>query len=176
MSIIMSTNYQKLIEQAKSELKVAKDAGVRKQTLNAIEERIKKLKKELKQEKRNKDIKYLESWPNEILMQHYEEAVKFTTEREKEIQGIGLFNNEGHEEEIKKFEDSLRLVEILETEGRRRNMLYFMTDEEQAKTIKKIFGVEPQQISEEEKKLHEEAKRKGATVYTIEAGRVSVLA
>jgi hypothetical protein len=172
----MSKNYKKLIENAKAELLIAKDAGVREQTLNAIKDRIKHLRREFKQEKRNKNIKHFGSWPDEILMQRYDEVTKFTTEREKDIRGIGLFNSEDREEDMKKFEDSLRLVEILEDEGRRRKMLYFMTDKERATVIKDIFGVEPKKMTDEEKKLHEQAERKGATVYTIEAGRVSVLA
>ena len=176
MSTNMSKNYKRLIEKAKAELLVAKDAGAREQTLAAIKDRIKHLKRELNQDKRNRDIKYLKSWPDEVLMERYDEATRFTTEREKDIQGIGLFNSERREEEIKKFKDSLRLVEALEDEGRRRKMLYFMTGKEQTKIIKGIFGVEPKELTEEEKKLHEQAEKKGATVYTIEAGRASVLA
>ena len=133
-------------------------------------------KKKKSQTNKDKDIRHIKSWSNKVLMQRYEEATKFTTEREKEIEGIGLLNSSGHEEDIKKFKDALRLVEIIEDEGREREMLYFLTDEEQVEMIKDIFGSEPEDMTESEIKMHEQARRKGAVAYKVEAGKVVVLA
>jgi hypothetical protein len=172
----MSTNYKQLIEKTKEELKTAKEAGVREQTLVVIRKRIEKLKRDIKWEKKYRDIKYLREWPGDILIKRYEEATSFTTDREKEIEGIGLFNLQGKEDEVKKFKSSLKLVEKLEDEGRRRDLIYFKTDQELKGLIKEIFGVELEGMTEEEIRMHEQARRKGAIVYRIEAGKVVVLA
>lgn len=172
----MSTNYKQLIEKAKAELKTAKEAGVREQTLEAIQKRIARLKRDYKWEKKYRDIKYLKEWPGDVLIKRYEEVTAFTTDREKEIEGVGLFNQKGKEDEVKRFNTSLRLVEKLEDEGRKRNLVFFKTDRELNSLIKDVFGVEPKEMTEAEIRMHEQARRKGAIVYKIEAGKVVVLA
>lgn len=121
----------------------------------------------------DRDIRHIRSWSNKVLMQRYQEATKYTTGYEEKVNKRGLFSDpEG--KHIKKYKTLLRLIEILEDEGRRRKIVYFMSDQEFSDMSVEIFGVKPTSMSEKDKRIMKEAGE-NALVYRVKNGKPIVL-
>lgn len=121
----------------------------------------------------NRDIRQLCLWSNEVLLQRYEETTKYVSEYEDRANKLGLFNDpEG--EHIKKYRTFLKLIELLEDEGRRRKMIYFMGDQEFSDLCENLFGAKPTEMSEENKRIMKEAGE-NALVYRVKNGKPIVL-
>jgi len=142
----MSTNYKQMIDKAKAELKTAKEAGVREQTLDAISKRISKLKRDYKWEKKYRDIKYLKEWPGDILLKRYEQATSFATDREKEIEGVGLFNQKKYKQEKLNvmlpldFKDRIKKIQRTFKTKFKTYAVYVLLDKSYIANMNKMYG------------------------------------
>lgn len=99
-----------------------------------------KLKAKDKNIKKHKDIRYIEEWPNEVLVDRYDEAKAAAIEIEKRLEKLGLYEQEEKQELAEKYKRSLKLIEFLEDTGRERNILYFMPWEEVKEVCERIFN------------------------------------
>ncbi len=146
----MSTELNKAIKQAKSNIKVAKKAGARMETIATLEKRLTDLIEQAENEAKYKDVRYLQEWPGEILLERYVEAKTFADTLDKEIGERTLLDDDEKKEKVKKFEAALKLIERIEDEGRKREMLYFMDENQLLDTVKEIFGQDCEWSKKEE--------------------------
>lgn len=110
------------IELLKQELEIAKTNGLRPELIMALEERLKEasgyvvpeIQKELDE---NKKFIELYKQTKEWLIQH-----------------------EGDKESFVEYLEKLKQIEELEDEGRKKGILYFMSEEEQLAVFKRVFG------------------------------------
>ncbi len=142
-----STNLESAIKKAQTNLDAARQAGARNETIQALKEALQSLQIQSENEATYKDIRFLKEWPNDILITRYEEATAFARNLEPEVASVDLFNQQERETQVKKYNDVLKLIELLEDEGRERQMIYFMSDNELLATCKDIFGQECEWVS-----------------------------
>lgn len=131
----MSTNKSSEVIRLEQELASAQEAGARKETIQTLKQRIQESIDKEETDRKNNDIRYLKEWPNEILIKHYDEATKQATKLFESVSTITLFDKDAREQEVKDYETALKLVELLEDEGRDRKIVPFLTEAE----IKAIF-------------------------------------
>lgn len=130
MSTTTSTELKKKLDQVETNLQLAINAGARKETVKKIEKQINELKEQLHQEQESRDITKIERWSNEMLIKRYEQATAYGRKAGDKIEGLNMFNSEGREGDVKDYENALRIIEIIEDEGRRRNLVFFMSEDE----------------------------------------------
>lgn len=135
-STTMSTNLKKQLEQAEVSLQSAKSAGARMETITALEKQVGIIQVQLQQEKESRDITKIIKWSNEILIKRYEQATVYGKNAGDKIAGLNMFNSEGREGDIKDYENALKIIETIENEGRRRQLVYFMSEEEIQEILK----------------------------------------
>ncbi len=138
MSTQPSTHFDGAIKKARQNLEAAIKAGAREETIKALEGSVRKLEDEAKNEGKYKDITFLREWPDSILVQRYKEATKFASNLEKDLADTNLFNQKP--EKTKLYADALKVIQILEDEGRVREILFFMSSVELMATCKSVFG------------------------------------
>lgn len=138
MSTQPSPNFTEAIKKARQNLDAAIKAGAREETIKTLEDSVKKLEDETKNESKYKDITFLREWPDNVLVQRYKEATEFATNLEKDLSDTNLFNQKP--EKTKLYTDALKVIEILEDEGRVREILFFMSSVELMATCKSVFG------------------------------------
>lgn len=138
MSTKTSTNFDEFIKKAEQSLNAAKVAGAREETIKTLEKNLKTLEDRAKNDGKYKDFTFLKEWPNDILVERYKDATRFATNLEKEIGDINLFNQKP--DKAKLYAEVLRIIELLEDEGRAREILFFMSSDELMATCKSIFG------------------------------------
>lgn len=98
------------------------------------------LKTKVKNPEEYKDIRFIDKWPNRILVERYEEAKKAAIEIERQLDKLGLYEQEEKKKLIEKYERTLKLIEFLEDKGREKNILYFMPWEEVKGICERIFN------------------------------------
>lgn len=145
-STTMSSNI-KSINEIERELLVAEKAGARSETIKAIKERLDEEKALQEQEKRNNDIHFIKLWTNEALLKHYDNATYKAKERMTEVDQLTLMDSKSQKKKrvIKKYEVAIKLVETIETEGQRRQIMPFIPDRE----IEKVFEAPTKVTSDE---------------------------
>jgi len=85
-----------------------------------------KLKTKSKKQKKYRDIRYINDWPNSVLVERYDQAKERAIEIEKQLEKLGLYEQKEKKHLAKKYRTVLRLIELLEDKGREREILYFM--------------------------------------------------
>lgn len=98
------------------------------------------LKTKVKNSEEYKDIRLIDKWPNEVLVERYDEAKKVAIEIEKQLGKLGLYEQEEKKELSEKYKRTLKLIEFLENKGRDKNILYFMPWEEVKGICERIFN------------------------------------
>jgi hypothetical protein len=99
-----------------------------------------KLKAKVKNLKKYKDIRFIKEWPNQVLVDRYDEAKATAIEIEKSLEKLGLYEQEEKQNLAEKYNRTLKLIEFLEDTGRERNILYFMPWEEVKGICERIFN------------------------------------
>lgn len=135
-----STDLSSEIAKANTRLEAAVKAGARSETIEKLATVVKDLKRKVANEEVYKDIRLIEQWPDEVLIKHYDEAREYAIKIESEVSNVDLFNNEEKQPVIKRYEAALSLIEKLEIEGRKRDLIYFLSKDELLDTCKHIFG------------------------------------
>jgi hypothetical protein len=102
------------------------------------------MKYELKTKAKNpeeyKDIRFIDKWPNKVLVERYDEAKKVAIEIEKQLGKLGLYEQEEKKELSEKYKRTIKLIEFLEDKGREKNILYFMPWAEVKGICERIFN------------------------------------
>lgn len=137
-----STDFDSEIKKVEQSLEVIRQSNARPETLQSLENQLKDLKKQKKLERKHKDIRQLKSWPNQVLVERYDDATEYARKYEKQIEGVNLFSSDEEKAKVDHYRAVLRIIEMIEDEGRRRRILYFMSDDEKLRVIKDIFGEE----------------------------------
>jgi len=99
-----------------------------------------KLKVKNKSIKKYKDIRFIKEWPNQVLVERYDEAKEAAIAIEKRLEKLGLYEQEEKDELAEKYKRTLKLIEFLEDTGRERNIMYFMPWEEVKEICERIFN------------------------------------
>ena len=131
-----STDYQKLISDAEMALLAAQKAGARQTTIKKIKARFDEAKQQEELDKKHRDLRFIGEWPNEILIKRYEEATRFAEDLMAKMDDPGLFSNKENQEQSRRYDNVLKIIERLEDEGRARQLAFFLTAEQ----IRQIFS------------------------------------
>lgn len=131
-----STDYQKNISDAEKALLTAQNAGARQTTIKKIKARLDEAKRQEELDKKHRDLRFVDEWPNEILIKRYEEATKFAEDLMAKMDDPGLFSSKANQELSKRYDNVLKIIERLEDEGRARQLAFFLTAEQ----IQQIFS------------------------------------
>lgn len=99
-----------------------------------------KLKTKDSNQDKYEDIRFIKEWPNQILVDRYDEAKKAAIEIEKRLEKLGLYEQEEKRELAEKYQRTLKLIEFLEDTGSERNILYFMPWGEVKDICERIFN------------------------------------
>lgn len=114
--------------QIEQELKAAKDAGARMETIQAIEKRLQEIQEKETQEEKHSDIAHIKQWSNHYLLKRYSEA---TAQCDELIEIMNQGNPGNPDKELAdKFDASLKMVEQIEDEGKLRGIAPFIPLEE----------------------------------------------
>ena len=110
----------------------------------AIWTSVEKMKYKLKNNNENlrkyRDIHFIKEWPSQALVKRYDEVRKVAIQIEDQLEKVGFDEQEEKQELTEKYERTLRLIELLEDEGRKRSILYFMPWEEVEEICERIFN------------------------------------
>jgi len=142
MSTGTSTDFDSEIKRVKQSLDVVRQSSARSETIKALKKQLKDLKKRKTLERKYKDIRQLKSWPNQVLVERYDDATEYACKYESQVEGINLFSSDEDKSRLDHYKAVLRIIEMIEDEGRSRQILYFMSDNEKLRVIKDIFGEE----------------------------------
>ena len=142
MSTRTSTDFDSEIRRVKQSLEVVRQSDARPETIQSLEKLLKDLKKQKKLERKHKDIRQLKSWPNQVLVERYGDATEYARKYEIQVEGVNLFSSDEDKAKIDHYRAVIRIIEMIEDEGRNRQILYFMSDDEKLRVIKDIFGEE----------------------------------
>ncbi|OGM25741.1 hypothetical protein A3D00_03360 [Candidatus Woesebacteria bacterium RIFCSPHIGHO2_02_FULL_38_9] len=99
-----------------------------------------KLKTKHKSLKKYKDIRFINEWPNRILVKRYDEVKQAAIKLESKLEKLGLYEQEEKDKLAEEYRRTLKLIEFLEDKGRQRNILYFMPWEKVVEICKRIFN------------------------------------
>ena len=99
-----------------------------------------KLKAKNKSPKEHRDILLIKEWPNKVLVKRYEQVKEKAIETEKRLEELSLYEQEKKEQLADKYRAILRLIELLEDEGREREILYFMPWKEVREICERLFS------------------------------------
>lgn len=125
--------------QIEQELKAAKDAGARMETIQAIEKRLLEIQRRESEEKKQSDIAHIKRWSNHYLLKRYLEATQECDELMKII-------NEGDDpgnppkEVADNFNAALKLIEQISDEGKLRGITPFVVDEEFENKVLRVLA------------------------------------
>lgn len=126
-STAMSTN---LVSQLEQELTIARQVGARKETVAAIEQRLLKEKGAIEKEQKYRDIQSITEWPTEILLKTYHKTAAKAKELFDQVGKLTLLDQQENQPLIAEYDEIIKRVEVLEDEGRRRELVAFMPEEE----------------------------------------------
>lgn len=126
-TIVHSTSTESSTLQLEQELKAAKDAGARMETIQSIEKRLQEVQEEISKEEKLSDISYIKEWSNHYLLKRYGET---TTQCDELITVMNQGDPGNPEKEIaEKFDTTLKLIEQIEDEGKLRGIAPFIPEE-----------------------------------------------
>lgn len=99
-----------------------------------------KLKTKSKRQKKYKDIRHINNWPNGVLVERYDQAKEKAIEVEKQLEKCGLYEQKKRKVLAKKYRTVLKLIELLGDKGREREILYFMPWKEVKEICEREFN------------------------------------
>lgn len=141
MSTRKSTDFDGEIKRVKQSLEAIRD-NARPETVQSLEKQLNDLKKQKKLERKHKDIRHLKSWPNQVLVERYDDATEYARRYESQVEGVNLFSSDEEKAKLDHYRAAIKIIEMIEDEGRNRQILHFMSDDEKLRVIKDIFGEE----------------------------------
>lgn len=147
-----STSYEKQIIQLENELSLAESAGAKNETIQAIKGRLKKLTTKSQNEKDWRDIRKVKKWPDKILIQRYEETVEYANNLGDQLNSLSLLSNHQLTKEAKKYQQTIEIIEILEDEGRGRELAYFLSEGEIESIFNNTDSPSPTRVTNSERK------------------------
>ncbi len=145
-----STNYEKQIVHLENELSLAKSASAKKETIQAIKKRLKKITSEAQNEKDWRDIRKIADWPDKILIQRYEESLNFADKLDIKLNDLDLLNNKKLTENANRYFQVLKVIKTLEDEGNKRQLAYFLSEEEIETIFNDTNGPTPTRVTNSE--------------------------
>lgn len=137
-----STDLENQIKRTAESIRVAKDIGARQETIETLEVTLLELKTKAINQEKYKDIRCITEWPDDVLIERYNVATSYAKKIEPELSDVDLFNSQEKEVPLERYQSALKLIEYLEKEGRKRDILYFFPKDKVLSICKKTFGEE----------------------------------